>query len=120
MWRSYFRSVALFAAGVLACSGAATTANKKNPPAHPVDLNTATLAELETLPGIGAVRAQAILDFRAKNKRFRSVNDLLAIRGFSKNRVAKLRPYIALGPPPAPASATPKHSAAKSKPKPAP
>jgi competence protein ComEA len=116
MIRNCLRILGLLCCCALVCAYAGATPNKKNPPAHPVDLNTATLQDLETLPGIGAVRAQAILDFRQKNKRFRSVNDLLAIRGFSKNRVAKLKPFIVIGTPPAAAAASGKHSAPKPKP----
>jgi competence protein ComEA len=92
----------------------------KTPPAHPVNLNTASLHDLMTLPGIGPTRAEAILDFRRKNGHFRSVNDLLVIHGMSKKRVALLRPYITVGPPPAPPHSqpvkpkpTPKPSSAK-------
>jgi competence protein ComEA len=78
-------------------------AAKKEPPAHPVNLNTASLHDLMTLPGIGPTRAEAILEFRRKNGQFRSANDLLVIHGMSKKRVALLRPYITT-------SSTPTHT----------
>ena len=71
---------------------------KKAPP-HPVNLNTATIQELEQLPGIGATTAKAIVQFREKSGAFRRVEDLLAIRGISANRLEKLRPYVAISPP---------------------
>jgi competence ComEA-like helix-hairpin-helix protein len=75
-------------------------AAQKKPPAKPINLNTATLQQLEQLPGVGPVTAQDILDFRKKSGPFRSVNDLLAVRRITKARLEKLRPYVTVGPPP--------------------
>lgn len=69
-------------------------AAKKKLPAHPIDLNTAALEQLEEPPGLGPVTAQNILDFRKKSGPFKSVNDLLAIPRISKNRFAKIKPYV--------------------------
>jgi competence ComEA-like helix-hairpin-helix protein len=66
----------------------------KKLPAHPIDLNTATLSQLEELPGVGPVTAQKILDFRKKSGPFKSVSDLLAIPRISKSRFAKIKPYV--------------------------
>lgn len=73
---------------------------KKNPPAHPIDLNTATAKELEQLPGVGPTTAKAIVDFRGKGGHFRRVTDLLVIRGISEAKLKKMRPYITVGPTP--------------------
>ena len=81
----------------LALAGAAFA--KKTPPAHPIDLNAATVKELEQLPGIGPATAKAIVQFRAKSGRFRRVEDLLAVRGISVNKLEKLRRYVTVGPP---------------------
>ena len=86
----------LLAAGI--CAAGNVSAQKK-PPAKVVDLNAATLAQLETLPGIGPSRAQAILDLREKSGPFERVEDLLAIRGINKARLEKLRPYVMVTPP---------------------
>jgi competence ComEA-like helix-hairpin-helix protein len=72
---------------------------KKKLPTHPIDLNTATLEQLEELPGVGPVTAQKILDFRKKSGPFKSVGDLLAIPRISKNRFAKIKPYVYVKPP---------------------
>lgn len=74
-------------------------APKKKLPAHPIDLNTATLQQLEELPGVGPVTAQKILDFRKKSGAFKSVNDLLAVPRISKNKFAKIKPYVFVKPP---------------------
>lgn len=60
-------------------------------PAAVVDLNTATLADLETLPGIGPVLAQRILDWRTANGRFSSVDELREISGLGEKRIADLQ-----------------------------
>jgi competence protein ComEA len=72
----------------------------KTPPTHPIDINLAGAKELQELPGVGPNTAKAIIDFRTKTGRFHRVEDLLAIRGISEAKLAKMRPYITLGPPP--------------------
>ncbi len=72
----------------------------KNPPTHPIDINLASAKELEELPGVGPTTAKAIIQFRTKTGRFHRVEDLLAIRGISETKLAKMRPYITVGAPP--------------------
>ena len=79
---------------------AASALGQKKPPAQPIDLNVATIKELEELPGVGPVTAQRIIDARQKSGRFRRVEDLLAIRGISMKRLEALRPYVTVSSPP--------------------
>ena len=58
-----------------------------------VNLNQATQAELESLPGVGPATAQAILDYRMQRGRFRSVDDLLNVRGIGPAKLAQIRPH---------------------------
>lgn len=74
-------------------------AAQKKPPAKPIDLNSATIEQLEQLPGIGPSTAKAIVQFRAKSGPFQRVEDLLAIHGISKKRLEVLRPYVTVSPP---------------------
>jgi len=93
-----WRSLALTAAALLlwlTVSGA-----QKTPPATPLDLNSATVEQLEQLPGVGPTIAAAIVRFREKSGPLHRVEDLLAVRGVSKNKLAKLRPYVFVAPPP--------------------
>lgn len=79
--------------------GFSARANKK-PPATPIDLNTATIEQLEQLPGVGPVTAKRIIDMREKSGPFHKVEDLLAIRGIGPKRLGKIRPYVIVSPPP--------------------
>jgi competence protein ComEA len=65
-----------------------------DPAAQPVDLNEATAADLDTLPGVGPATAQAILDWRAANGAFTSVDQLLDVRGIGEAKLAELRPLV--------------------------
>jgi competence protein ComEA len=98
-------------AGVLASASAA----RASPPCPPgssapatkavtangrVILNLAGVDELRTLRGIGAKRAQAIVELRDKlGGRFKSVRDLARVRGLGARSIARLEPLVVLDPP---------------------
>jgi len=63
-------------------------------PGGRVSLGSATLAELDALPGVGPVTAQKILDFRTQHGGFRSVDDLDAIPGIGPARIEQLRDVV--------------------------
>jgi len=62
---------------------------KKKPPARPVNSSTATSDELQQVPGIGPATAEKILQMRKSYGAFKSVDDLLAIRGLGPKRLEK-------------------------------
>jgi competence ComEA-like helix-hairpin-helix protein len=70
---------------------------KKKPPAHPVNLNTASAAELQQVPGIGPSTADKILQMRKSYGAFKSVDDLRAVRGIGEKRLAKMKKYLTVG-----------------------
>jgi len=74
-------------------------ATKKKPPDRPVNLNTATSEQLQQVPGIGPVTAGKILQMRKTYGPFKSVDDLLAIRGLGAKRLEKMRKYLTVGKP---------------------
>jgi competence protein ComEA len=64
---------------------------------EPVNINTATLEQLEALPGIGPVRAQAILDDRQTNGPFDRPEDLIRVPGIGEGTLEELLDYITVG-----------------------
>ena len=62
-------------------------------PRRPINLNTATAAELDALPGVGPATAQAIVASRARS-RFTSTDDLMDIRGIGEKKLERIRPYV--------------------------
>jgi competence protein ComEA len=72
-------------------SAAAGVAGAASTPAGPVHLNSATLEQLDSLPGVGPVTAQKILDYRQKHGAFSSLDELDAIPGIGEARIEQLR-----------------------------
>ena len=73
-------------------------ASKPAPTAATVDLNTATAAELDALPGIGPALAERVLAHRAQHGRFRSVDELEKVPGIGPSLVARVRGRVAATP----------------------
>jgi competence protein ComEA len=80
-------------AAVPTAAGGSGTAS--GTPAGPVHLNTATLEQLDALPGVGPVTAQKILDYRQEHGAFGSVDELDAIPGIGPARLGQLRDLVA-------------------------
>jgi competence protein ComEA len=62
--------------------------------AEPIDLNTADVAALDSLPGVGPATARAILEERARRGGFRSVRDLLRVPGIGEGRFSRLKDRV--------------------------
>jgi len=65
-------------------------------PGGKVNLNTATQAELETLPGVGPVTATSILEWRSEHGAFSSVDELLEVSGIGDATLAEIAPHVTL------------------------
>jgi competence protein ComEA len=77
-------------AGAVGSAGSAAGAA----PGAPVSLNTATADQLDTLPGVGPVLAQHIIDYRTQHGGFRSVDELRQVNGIGDRRFADLRDLV--------------------------
>ncbi len=75
-------------------SGSAPASGSLSQTIAPVDINTATAEQLDTLPGVGPVTAQAILQWRSDNGPFASVDELLEVSGIGDATLSDLRPYV--------------------------
>ena len=62
----------------------------------PINLNTATVEQLQSLPGVGPVTAQRIIDYRHEKKAFTSTQQLLEVKGVGEKLLAKIQPMISL------------------------
>ena len=59
-----------------------------------VNINTATAAELQLLPGIGEARARAVLALRKRSGGFKSVDELAQVKGIGATALDRMRPYV--------------------------
>lgn len=82
-----------------AAAGTESSVSGETGPVQPevVNINTATAAELQTLPGIGPVLAQRILDYREANGPFRSVGDLGLVNGIGEKKLEEIWDYVTTG-----------------------
>ena len=75
---------------------AASKAAAKPASAGPVNINTASAAEFEGLPGIGATMAARIVEYRQKNGPFKKVEDLLNVRGIGEKTFDRIRDRLTI------------------------
>ena len=99
-------SRALFATLMIVClSAAGATVSAQNAAAKPaaaaavVNLNTATVSQIATLPGIGDKTAERIIEYREKNGGFKKVEELMNVKGIGEKSFLKLKALITVGDP---------------------
>jgi comEA protein len=64
-----------------------------------INLNTATVEQLETLPGIGRKTAEAILEHRTKVGSFKKIEELMNVKGIGEKSFLKIKPLVSVTPP---------------------
>ena len=95
--------------GIAVSAAAASAQNKATAPksaaavtataAAPVNLNTATVEQLATIPGVGPKMAERIVDYRQKNGGFKKVEDLMNVSGVGEKSFLKMKPLITVTAP---------------------
>ncbi len=89
--------------GLLLAGGAPASAEPQDKPANgkasaapapPINLNTATVQQLESLPGVGPATAKRILEYRQKNGSFKKAEELMNVKGIGEKSFLKLKPYV--------------------------
>ena len=63
-----------------------------------INLNAATVDQLETLPGIGRTTAERIIEYRTKSGGFKRIEDLMNVKGIGEKSFLKLKPLVAVPP----------------------
>ena len=67
-------------------------------PKPALNLNTATVDQLETLPGIGQKTAERIIEYRTKSGGFKRIEDLMNVKGIGEKSFLKLKPLVTVPP----------------------
>jgi competence protein ComEA len=80
----------LASTGVVAAAG-------KPAPAGKVNINTATVEQLATLPGVGAKLAARIVEYRQKSGGFKATQDLMNVKGVGEKNFQKIQGYLSVG-----------------------
>ena len=87
------------AMATLLVSGTAMAAGKPAPTAK-VNLNTASIEQLTTLPGVGPKLAARIVEYRQKSGAFRSTQELINVQGIGEKSYAKIAAWLSVGEAP--------------------
>ena len=82
-----------------ASAQAGSTPPASQPAASVLNLNSATQADLEKLPGVGAATAKSIIEYRQKNGGFKKVEELMNVKGIGEKSFLKLKALVTVAPP---------------------
>lgn len=96
--RRHLLALSLGLLGATLTASAPAVARSKAPFEGVVNLNTATEQELEMLPGIGPAKVRAIVEYR-RARPFRTVDELVRIKGIGRKMLRKLRPHLTVNGP---------------------
>jgi len=99
MFRRFVATGLALAMAALLVSGTAMAAGKPAPTAK-VNLNTASIEQLTTLPGVGPKLAARIVEYRQKSGTFRSTQELMNVKGVGEKNFAKIEAWLSVGEAP--------------------
>ena len=105
MRTSFTTALAICGAILTASPGYTSTTQQAATPATQaasapaINLNAATVDQLETLPGIGRKTAERIIEYRTKSGGFKRIEDLMNVKGIGEKSFLKLKPMITVGAP---------------------
>jgi competence protein ComEA len=99
MMRMITTALLMLALGAGMAAAQTAGAAKAAPAGETVNLNTATLAQLEALPGIGPATAQRIVEYRQQSGGFKKIEELMNVRGIGEASFLKLKPLVTVTPP---------------------
>jgi len=102
MTRIGHRTMALGLAAAIAASVLAPVYAQQAAPKARVNINTAPVSELETLPRIGPKVAQRIVDFRTKNGSFKRIEEIMKVQGIGEKVYEQIKDLITVGAETAP------------------
>jgi competence protein ComEA len=104
MFRTLLSIVAVTSLCAMPSAAAAGQAKPTPPPAAKpasttaiVNINTASVAEFDALPGVGAKTAALIVEYRQKNGPFKKIEELMNVRGIGEKNFLKLKPQLTVG-----------------------
>jgi len=104
VWNRLLASVlacaVVVSAGVVRVARAATPQDKPSAAVStPINLNVATAADLQKLPGVGAAMATRILEYRQKSGGFKKIEELMNVQGIGEKNFLRLKPLVTVAPP---------------------
>lgn len=94
MIRTLTMLLLVFALSVVGAVAQTAPGKTSTATATPLNLNTATVAQLDALPGIGKATAERIVEYRQKNGGFKKAEDLMNVRGIGEKNFLKLKPMV--------------------------
>ena len=92
-------SLILVVISAAAIAAAEPIAQQDTKAAATVNINTASVTDLQKLPGIGAATATRIIEYRQKNGPFKKAEELMNVRGIGEKSFLKLKPLVSVAPP---------------------